>query len=120
MSFCVDEWNKKIYKNEDDSFVGGGLGAKEFFEEFGIKSGPLFEDKCWSHIPERWADDVRLFIKQVQSELKDQVEFGQIKEKWCRLTVYYCAENENANKRVKELINECIDRLIAKGVHPQE
>jgi len=116
--FNVDEWNKKIYKNEDGSFVEGGLNAKHFFEEFGIESFPMFRDKCYYHIPERWADDVRIFLKQAQSELKDKIVFQQIKEKWCWFTVYYTFVDELANNRMKELINECIDRLIAKGVHP--
>jgi len=114
----VNEWNKKIYKNEDGSFVEGGMHAKEFFEEFGIESFPLFKDKCYSHIPARWADDVKIFLKQVQAELKDRVVFQQIKEKWCWFTVYYTFVDEESNKRMRELINECIDRLIVKGVHP--
>lgn len=117
--YSVDEWNKKIYKNEDGSFVqDSGMHAKEFWEDFEIQSFPLFKDRCYSHIPSRWRDDVKIFLKQVQAELKDKVEFQQIKEKWCWFTVYYTFVDETANERMKELINECIDRLVVKGVHP--
>jgi hypothetical protein len=116
--YNVQEWNDKIYRNADDSFVGGGMHAQEFWDEFKIKSYPLFEGRCYFFIPERWAEDVRLFIKQVQTELKDKVEFGQIKEKFCWLTVYYTSFGEDTDVRIKELIDECIDRLILKGVHP--
>jgi hypothetical protein len=116
--YGIDEWNKKIYKNEDGSFVQDQMNAKEFWEEFQIESFPMFKDKCYYHIPARWRDDVKIFLKQVQAELKDKVEFQQIKEKWCWLTVYYTFVDEVSNQRMKELINECIDRLIAKGVHP--
>ena len=114
----INYWNKKIYRNDDDTFVEGGLNAKEFWEEFGIKSGPMFKDCCWSHIPARWADDVRIFIKQVQSELGEQVMFKQIKEKWCNLTVYYSSTDQEAGERMRQLEKECIDRLIAKDLHP--
>jgi hypothetical protein len=118
MPFNVEEWNNRIYRNADGSFVEGGLNAKEFFEEFGIESFPLFRDKCYYHVPERWADDVRIFIKQAQTELGHKFVFTQIKEKFCWLTVYYTPLDESADNSMKELINKCIDRLIEKGVHP--
>lgn len=114
----IDYWNKKIYKNEDGTFVDGGLNPKQFWEEFGIKSFPLFKDRCYYHIPQRWADDVKIFVKQVQDELGDRIEFTQIKEKWCELTVYYSSKDKEAGERLKELKKECVDRLIEKGVHP--
>ena len=115
----LSDWNKKIYRNEDGSFVGGGLHAEELWEEFGIKSGPKFERACWSHIPERWAEDVRVFIREVQAELGDRVVFEQIKEKFCDLTVYCRCVDDYARKRLLELKQECVERLINKGVHPQ-
>ena len=114
----INYWNQKIYRNSDDSFVEGSMGAKEFYEEFGIKSYPLFKDQCYYHVPARWADDVRMFVKQVQSELGDRITFKQIKEKWCWLTVYYSAADQEADERLKQLERECIDRLIAKDLHP--
>ena len=114
----IDYWNQKIYKNDDDSFVEGGWGAKEFYEEFDIKSGPMFGGCCWSHIPARWTDDVRVFLKQVRSELGNRITFRQIKEKWCSLTVYYDSADQEAHDRLKQLERECIDRLIAKDLHP--
>jgi hypothetical protein len=115
----INEWNEKIYRNSDGKFVEGpSLGPKEFWEEFQIKSGPMFKDACWSHIPVKWTDDVRLFLKQVREELGDRVSFSQIKEKWCELTVYASTKDDAARDRLCELEKECIDRLIEKGVHP--
>lgn len=113
----LEYWNKKIYKNEDGSFVCGGLGAEEFWEEFKIKSAPKFKGACWFHIPERWAKEVREFIRAVQEEFGDKVQFAQIKEKFCWLTVYYDCDKET-RKRVEELRAECIKKLVEKGVHP--
>lgn len=116
--FNVNEWNKKIYKNDDDTFVEGGMHAKEFYDEFGIESFPLFRDKCYYHVPQKWADDVRIFLKQVKDELGQRIKFQQIKEKWCHFTVYYQAADDDARKRIEELQKECISRLIEKGIHP--
>ena len=114
----IDYWNRKIYRDDVGNFVEGGLKAQQFWDEFKIESGPLFKDQCYSHIPEKWADDVRLFIKQVQSELGSRIIFKQIKEKWCWLTVYYGVTDIEADNRLKELERECMDRLIQKGIHP--
>ena len=116
----LQDWNKKIYRDESGDFVKGNLGAEEFWEEFGIKSGPKFREACWSHIPSKWADDVRLMLKQVQDELDDRISFRQIKEKFCWLTVYYDAKDEEAKTRMDELIVECQDRLGAKDLHPKK
>lgn len=115
----VDDWNNKIYRNPDGTPVVGGISGSDFWNEFGIESWPVNKRACASHIPERWADDVEKFIVQVQTELEGRIEFHQIKEKFCRLTVYFGYDNdEDAKNRMYELINECIERLISKGVHP--
>lgn len=116
----IQEWNAIVYKNDDGSFTEGNLLAKAFWEEFGIKSYPLFKDKCYYHIPAKWADDVRLMIKQIQSELGDRIEFQQIKESWCQLIVYRSAKDKEAENRCREIIAECINRLKEKGLHPSE
>ena len=100
--FNVQEWNQKIYKNADGSFVDGGM----------------FPNRCWSNVPARWAEDVRIFLKQAKDELGDRITFDQIKEKWCHLTVYSTAADEEAKKRLQELEAECVKRLVVKGVHP--
>lgn len=111
LGYYVHEWNKKIYRNEDDSFYREGeLNAEEFWNEFQIKSGPKFREACWSHIPARWADDVRTLLKKVQDELGDKVSFTQIKEKFCQLTIYYSCEDDHAKQRMSELISECVDQ----------
>ncbi|KKM60740.1 hypothetical protein LCGC14_1538870, partial [marine sediment metagenome] len=74
----INEWNEKIYRNEDGSEVEGTLGADEFWDEFQIKSWPKFRDACVSHIPGKWAEDVREFLTRVRDELGDKVQFAQI------------------------------------------
>jgi len=117
--FDVNKWNAKIYRDENGEFVEGDkLDDEKLWEEFGIKSGPKFRDACWSGVPVKWTDDVRFLIKQVKDELKDRIEFAQIKEKWCRLTIYFTAKDKEAEKRFVELKRECISKLIEKGIHP--
>jgi hypothetical protein len=116
----LNEWNKRIYKDDNDNFIGGGLNAEEFWNEFKIESYPKFKNRCYYHVPGKWADDVRLFISAVQKELGDRIEFSQIKEKYCYLTVYYTAKDEEADKCLKVLQAECVDRLIEKGLHPNK
>lgn len=117
----VNKWNRKIYWNEDGtraSESGHGIGPEEFWDEFKIKSWPKFRDSCAFYVPTKWADDVREFIVKVQNELGDRITFRQIKEKWCRLTVYFRATDDEAGTRMYELIQECINNLIEKGIHP--
>lgn len=115
------DWNYRIYRDDNGEFIReGGLGADEFWDEFQIKSGPKFKDACWSHIPAKWADDVRLMLHQAQKELGDRVSFTQIKEKFCYLTVYFGAKDEEAKKRMNELIVECEVRLRAKDLYPEK
>jgi len=115
----VRDWNKIIYRNDDGSFIKDrGMEAEDFWKEFSIRSAPKFADACWSHIPARWADEVREMLRKAQQELGEQVEFIQIKEKLCRLTVYYSSADDHAKQRMSELITECTEKLINKGVHP--
>ena len=114
----LDGWNHRIYRDEDGKFMEGNLGAEEFWAEFEIKSGPKFRDACWSHIPAKWADDVRQMLSQAKSELGDRIDYRQIKEKFCCLTVYFDAKDDEAKNRMNELISECEKRLIAKDLHP--
>ena len=115
----VDYWNGIIYRNDDGKWAEGErLTPDKLWDEFGIKSGPKFQDACWSDVPVKWTEDVRLFLAQVRKELGDRIEFGQIKEKWCELTVYFTASDKEAGDRLLELKRECVDRLIAKGIHP--
>jgi len=113
----VKTWNEIIYKDNGIP-IKSSITSEELWDEFGIRSAPKFRDACWSHIPERWANEVKEFITQVQNELGDRIEFVQIKEKFCRLTVYFDYSDESARQRMYELINECTEKLINKGVHP--
>lgn len=112
----IQKWNKIIYR-DPNKLRKGSLTSEDLWAKFKIKSGPKFKDECWSEIPGVWADDVSDFIKSVQSEFGNKVRFLQIKEKFCELTVYYSSP-DNIKKRVHELIEECIEKLIKKGVHP--
>ena len=115
----VNEWNAKIYKDENGNFVEGEkLDDEVLWNEFGIKSWPKFRDACASHLPVKWTEDVRLLLKQTKEELGDKITFDQIKEKWCYLTIYFKAADEQAAKRFNELEQECVQRLIDKGIHP--
>ena len=116
----IQQWNIKIYKDDDGKEYEGTMGAEELWKEFGIKSAPLFKDQCFYHVPGKWADDVRIFIKQVQKELGDKITFEQIKEKWCGFTVYFQSTDEEARQRLLQLEEECINRLISKGIYPSE
>lgn len=115
----LDKWNKKIYKNEDGSIVEGNkILPKELWEDFQIKSFPLFRNACYFHIPIKWTKDVREMLKKARSELGDKIKFCQIKEKFCDLRVYYDASDNEADIKMKELISECRNNLIVKDVHP--
>ena len=114
----IYEWNKKIYKDKDDNFVvEPKLEAQELWDEFKIKSYPLFKNACFSHVPSKWADDVRRLLKEAQQEFGDKITFLQIKEKWCELTIYIDAE-DHVKEKFYKLKKECVERLKTKGVHP--
>jgi hypothetical protein len=114
----LEYWNRTIYKDENGKFIEGGIKAKELWNEFSIESYPLFKGACYSHIPEKWAEDVRIMLRQIKLELGDRVQFQQIKEKFCELVVYYKAEDDKVYERVKSIISECINRLRDKGIYP--
>jgi len=116
----VRAWNKKIYGNTNGTIKENGLNADDFWKEFRIKSWPKFCDSCASHIPPTWANEVREMLRIAQKELGQRIKFDQIKEKFCRLTVYYSPADKEAGQRMNELIEECKDKLIKKGVHPDD
>lgn len=120
LQMSINEWNRKIYCDDEGNQLSGGLGADEFWNEFKIESWPKFPGVCAYHIPAKWADDVRDLISTTQKELGDRIRFIQIKEKYCELTIYYKALDVDAQARFKELERDCVDRLIAKGVHPKK
>jgi len=120
LQMTLNEWNKKVYCDDEGKPLDGGLGAEEFWNEFQIKSYPKFDNACAYHIPAKWADDVRDLLTTVRKELGDRIKFSQIKEKYCELTIYYKADDLDAQMRFKELETDCIDRLIAKGIHPRK
>ena len=108
-SYNVQEWNEILYGGDNRQLPNTPSKIREVFNEIGAIS---------SHVPRQWEDDVIVFIRQVQGELKNDITFVQIKEKYCILTVYYDYLNKEAAARVQELRQECINKLITKGVHP--
>jgi len=120
------KWNKIIYRNDDGSFPNGDkITVTELWESFGIRSAPMFMNACWSEIPTKWTEDVRFMLTKILDEFGAKVKIEQIKEKWCHLTVYYepCSsldeeEKDRIRGRIREIINECKESLISKGVHP--
>lgn len=115
----VNYWNKVIYKDANGDWAKGNeITVDEFWDKFQIKSWPKFKDGCACHVPVKWADDVRVMLTRARNELGDRIDFRQIKEKWCTLTVYYSAADEVAQNRMKELISECVEQLQIKKVYP--
>jgi len=120
------KWNKIIYQNDDGSFVTGDkITTNELWKSFGIRSAPKFMDACWSEIPVKWTEDVRIMLTKISNEFGTDITIEQIKEKWCHLTVYYkvCSSlddnmRNSVQNRIRELIKECKESLISKGVHP--
>jgi len=112
--YALKKWNTKLYFNSPR-----GVDHK-LWKKFGIRSAPEHKDACWSHIPFKWEDDVRIMLKATRDELGDKIEFKQIKEKFCHLTVYFIAKDDVASERMTELIKQCKDRLISKDIHPHK
>jgi len=115
----VNYWNKVIYKNDDDSWAKDNeITVDELWDKFQVKSWPKFKDGCACHVPSKWSDDVRIMLTKARSELGDRIDFRQIKEKYCTLTIYYNAADDAAQNRMRELIAECVEQLQIKKVYP--
>ena len=117
----VSHWNTIIYPRGDDGRhieYTDKITNDELWEKFGIKSWPKFKDACASHVPPTWSGEIRELLTKAQDELGDRISYAQIKEKWCRLTIYYKSNDDEAQARMRELISECREELIEKGVHP--
>lgn len=101
-------WNS-FYRDE------GEHGADWFWENFQIKSAPLYKEACWSHIPKVWADDVAELLHTLQD--KFDISFVQIKEKFCELIVYYDAPQEQ-KEEISKLIKATKENMRNKAIHP--
>jgi len=106
----LSNWNKRLYSNNDS-----GCGAQWFWDNFKIKSAPLYRDSCYSHIPSLWADDVAIMIRNIQGLSKNSVQFTQIKEKFCDLVVYRDCPKEY-EKAVSQEVQDCRNRLKEKNL----
>jgi len=93
----------------------GEYGADWFWKNFGIKSSPLYKDECWSHIPKVWAEDVSKLLHTLQSSF--DINFIQIKEKFCELVIYYSAP-EYQREKINNLIKETKEKMCEKAIHP--
>jgi hypothetical protein len=110
-------WNNRLYSEfNDDKYKTPKSCNAEWFYEFGIESAPKFRDKCWSHIPVCWAEDVKLMIESIQEQCPS-VTFRQIKEKFCQLTVYMSGSDLDLATAYHE-VTKCKQRLINKDIHP--
>jgi hypothetical protein len=115
----VNYWNNVIYKEADGTQAQGNeITVDELWDKFQIKSWPKFKDGCVYNLPSKWSDDIRVMLTKVMAELGSRIGFMQIKEKWCKLTVYYKAADDAAKNRMQELIAECIEQLQIKKVYP--
>ena len=92
------------------------LGAEWLWTEFGIKSAPKFDNECWSHVPECWGDDLKQLIPAIKDKYPD-VQFLQIKEKYCSLTIYF-SSSPHDRESIDVMIEKCQDVLRRKGLHP--
>ena len=122
--FNIWDWNKKLYTEREGKFgIPKDLGAQWFWDNFQIKSAPLYREECWYHIPIAWGDEVHKMITNIRQKFGDQVEFRQIKEKMAWLTVYYRVSEDLADKdKIKENVNQLIQiaqaNLRDKDLHP--
>ena len=121
VDLSVDEvykWNAIIYpSNEKGEDIRHGLSASDWWDRFQIKSYPKFRNVCAYRCPATWIEDVTWMVEETRKRFGDKVEFNQIKEKFCILTVYFSAD-EDTKEKMYELIAETKARLVAKGVHP--
>ena len=104
----VQAWNRIIY-----DATPSDLGAQYFWDKYQIKSSPLFANHSEFNIPSTWAHPVDLLIQDLKAL---NVEFGQIKEKYCTLRVYYKPHSEEAER----IIERTREQLRVLGVHPPE
>lgn len=126
MSDWLDKWNGIIYEQGRKITP---LLPDELWEKYGIKSWPKFKGACSHHVPDAWADDVRVMIEEIRAKYQDKVVFHQIKEKFCELRVYYGVdENLELSEEemdaiwhgVDNIITKTTRRLAEKGVYPDD
>lgn len=113
-------WNAKLYprNDTDGTRTDHPVSDKYFWSEFKIKSGPLFREAAWSHLPGCWSEDVTALIHQIQAKYGDTVRFAQIKEKFCDLTIYFQAGSPEETADINDMIKQCRDTLRSKGLIP--
>jgi len=112
----IKEWNKKIYKHSN---VKSKPFSEVLWNAFEIKSWPLFKDACSYHVPDLWREEVIKLIYKTRNVLGDRIQFSQIKEKFCYLTIYYSAKDDEAKQLMESFVEECRKNLIEKGIHPK-
>lgn len=110
----VNDWNKKLYREGE---LTGEYGADWFWDNFQIKSAPLFKNACWYHIPKKWGSAVADMVNELKST-HPNIQFAQIKEKFCCLTVYFDNIQKDYAEDVYFIVEKCRERLRAEGVHP--
>lgn len=112
------DWNAKLYRDQHPGLTGE-YGADWFWNELEIKSAPKFKDCCWHHIPKCWADEVKAMVVELREKFPS-IEFTQIKEKFCDLTVYWSIEDydSDVSNKVRQVIKKYKNKLRDEGLHP--
>lgn len=115
-------WNDIVYKTKSGDFFKSPspLLPEELHSEFGIACHPIVKGASYSHIPDKWAEDVRIMLVKLRNEFDGLITITQVKEKYCELVVYWdtnpgCIVDKKA---VKKIINDCIITLKSKKIYP--
>jgi len=133
MNRWLDKANKIVY-DCDSRLRGKPLSPEEFSEEFNIPCWPYDRKGFGSHIPDSWADEIRIFLKDFEEQVGDFFVIDQIKEKYCSLVIYTrtvydysMEEDEDINilwneksDIIEKLKKGVVDKLKAKGVYPTD
>jgi hypothetical protein len=108
----LSEWNKKLYQGKKE------LGADWFWDNFQLKSAPLYPNACWYHIPEDWERPVAILLATIQQKFGDRIELIQVKEKFCTLVVYFSAATDEIYDLIQGAVELTRQELRERGVHP--
>lgn len=113
----LSQWNNKLYGNK---FPAEEHTSDWFWDNFEIESWPKFPKRCAFHIPKVWGDAVKGMIEELRAK-HPGIEFDQIKEKFCILTVYVALDNSRSdeeNDSIRAIVEKYREQLRSEGLHP--